>query len=78
MLLLEADAKQKRFILSPLPADCPYCLPAGPNLMIEVECKQPITYSYDPVVISGRMKLLPESQDGLFYQLLDSVEVPES
>lgn len=75
MLPLDPNDKQARFILSPLPVDCSFCLPAGPNLMIQVEAKIPVTYNYDAVVISGRLKLLPESEDGLFYKMLDSVEV---
>ncbi len=75
MLPLEPSDKQGRFILSPLPVDCSFCLPAGPNLMIQVEAKTPIAYTWDVMVVSGRLALLPESEDGLFYKLLDSVEV---
>src|SRR5262249_38753252 len=36
---LEMSDKQKHFLLSAVPPHCPFCLPAGPDAMVEVEAK---------------------------------------
>lgn len=78
MLPIEATMEQKKFMLSPLPVDCPYCLPAGPNLLIQVEMKDTIRYNYDPVLISGRLELQDENgEEGLFYKLTGAKELKQ-
>jgi hypothetical protein len=78
MLPIETTMDQKKFMLSPLPVDCPYCLPAGPNLLIQVEMKNTIRYNYDLVLISGKLELQDESGDeGLFYKILGATELKQ-
>jgi uncharacterized protein len=78
MLPIEATMDQKKFMLSPLPVDCPYCMPAGPNLLIQVEMKNTIRYNYDLVQISGKLELQDESGDeGLFYKILGATELKQ-
>lgn len=72
MFPLNAGLKQTRFLLSPYPSSCPYCLPAGANELIEVTPDAPVRFSYDSIVISGVFELVaPDSdfRDGMFYHM---------
>jgi hypothetical protein len=78
MLPIEASMDQKKFMLSPLPVDCAYCLPAGPNLLIQVEMKDTIRYNYDLVLVTGKLELQDEnSEEGLFYKLTGAKELKQ-
>ncbi len=39
MIPLDIGDKQKRFLLSAVPPHCQFCLPAGPDEIVEVEAK---------------------------------------
>ena len=60
MFPLDQDEKQKTFLLVPFPATCPYHPHVSSNLIIEVNAKSSIKYSYEPVNISGRLELVPK------------------
>jgi uncharacterized protein len=72
---LASARDQRHFILSSKPPTCPYCLPAGPDEMVEVFCKHPIKYSFDPITVSGQFKLLHDDDSGLYYRMLDAEPV---
>ena len=68
---LSTTAKQKHFLISPLPTHCPFCLSQGPDSMVEVLAKTPIEYSaYDAIVVSGRLELVNDSS--LYYRLTNA------
>jgi Na+-translocating ferredoxin:NAD+ oxidoreductase RNF subunit RnfB len=46
-------AKQQHFLLSALPTSCTFCVPAGPEGLIEVHTKQTLRNSPEPV--KGRL-----------------------
>jgi hypothetical protein len=75
MLPLEPGERQKNFILSAMPPSCAFCMPGGPDAIVEVKAKTPIKYGYEPVVISGRFVVLKDDPTGLFYRLTDAVVV---
>lgn len=75
MLPLEPGERQKSFILSAMPPSCAFCMPGGPDAIVEVKAKTPIKYGYEPVVISGRFVVLRDDPTGLFYRLTDAVVV---
>jgi hypothetical protein len=75
MLPLDMKEKQTHFMLSAYPPSCPYCLPGGPNATIEVFCKQGVTFTYDPIVLRGKLKLLRDDPSGFFYRMTDVVAV---
>src|SRR6187549_876095 len=37
MMPLEMGDKQKRFILSAMPVDCAFCVPGGPDQLVEIQ-----------------------------------------
>jgi len=76
MFPLDAFGKQTHFILSPYPSSCPFCLPAGPNELIEVKPDEPMAFTYDPVTVKGKFELLQSDEDikqGVFYRLENAV-----
>lgn len=74
VLPLQMGEKQTHFVLSRMPLSCPYCLPGGPETLVEVNSKQPVKFSFEPVVLSGRLEVLKDDPAGLFYRLNDAVQ----
>jgi hypothetical protein len=73
MMPLEMGDKQTHFVLSALPVTCAFCLPGGPEALVEVKTKQPVKYSFDPIVVRGRMSVLKDDPTGVFYRISDAV-----
>jgi uncharacterized protein len=69
---LDMGDKQKRFLLSAVPPHCSFCLPAGPDAVVEVIAKTPVKYSFEPIVVSGRFVVLKDDAGGLLYRLTDA------
>jgi hypothetical protein len=75
MMPLQMGEKQSHFVLSATPQECAFCIPGGPESMVEVKAKQPIAYGMAPVVLSGRLAVLKDDPAGVFYRLTDAVPV---
>lgn len=75
MMPLELGEKQKRFLLSANAPTCAYCLPGGPDSLVEVLAKKPIRYGVEPILVSGTLTVLKSDPTGLFYRLSDAVLV---
>ena len=74
VLPLSTSAKQKHFLISPLPSHCPFCVDQGPDSMIEVIAKNPVDYSpWEPIVLSGKLELVNDQY--LFYRLTNAEAV---
>ena len=73
MMPLDQAKKQKRFLLSAYPPHCSFCLTAGPESLVEVLADQPIEFTFEPVVIAGRMAVL--ENDVVYYRLTNAVPV---
>jgi hypothetical protein len=73
MMPLEMGDKQTHFVLSALPVTCAFCMPGGPEALVEVKTKQPVKYSFDPIVVRGRMSVLKDDPTGVFYRITDAV-----
>jgi uncharacterized protein len=73
MMPLDMGEKQKRFLLVAMPPSCAFCLPGGPDQLVEVVAKTPVKYGFDPVVISGKFTVLKDDPMGLYYRLVDAV-----
>ncbi len=73
MTPLEMGDKQSHFILSSMPPSCSFCMPGGPESLVEVKTKRPIAYGMEPVVLSGRLAVLKDDPTGVFYRLTDAV-----
>jgi len=73
MMPLDMGEKQKRFLLVAMPPSCAFCLPGGPDQLVEVVAKNPVKYGFDPIVISGKFVVLKDDPMGLYYRLTDAV-----
>ena len=73
MMPLEMGDKQSHFILAAMPVDCAFCLPGGPESLVEVKMKKPLAYGMEPLVITGRLAVLKDDPTGVFYRLTDAV-----
>lgn len=68
VLPLSTGAKQKHFLLSPLPSHCPFCVNQGPDSMVEVIAKTAVEYNqWEPIVVTGKLELVNDQY--LFYRL---------
>ena len=70
MMPLDQSAKQKRFLLSPFPPHCSFCMPGGPEAMVEVIADKPFDFTYEPIVVSGRMAVLDD--DIVYYRITNA------
>ncbi len=74
VLPLSTGAKQKHFLISPLPSHCPYCVSQGPDSMVEVVAKTPVEFNqWEPIVVSGKLELVNDQY--LFFRLVNAESV---
>ena len=73
MMPLSMGDQQSHFILSAMPQSCMFCMPGGPEQLVEVKSKKPIKYTFDPVILSGKMAVLKDDPSGVFYRLTDAL-----
>ncbi|MEM6647383.1 MAG: DUF3299 domain-containing protein, partial [Bacteroidota bacterium] len=67
---LEQSQEQRHFILSGNPvAGCNFCMPGGPESMIEVKADTGVMFSYEPVTIVGTLEILKDDPNGLIYRM---------
>jgi len=77
MLPMDLGDQQRHFLISAVPPHCPFCLPAGPDAVIEVKATKPVEYSIEPVLLAGRLLLVKDDSYGLLYQLVEADAIRE-
>ena len=75
MMPLEPGERQKHFLLSSVPLTCGYCVPGGPESMVEVRTKTPVKYGMEPVVVEGKFLVLNDDSYGLYYRMTDATPI---
>ncbi|HTR59204.1 MAG TPA: DUF3299 domain-containing protein [Casimicrobiaceae bacterium] len=75
---LDMGADQKHFLLSAVPPHCPFCLPAGPDALVEVRAKKALAYGFEPIVVAGRFEVLKDDPAGVLYRMTDAEAVASS
>ena len=78
MIPLDIGDKQKRFLLSAVPPHCQFCLPAGPEEVVEVEAKSPVSYTFDPIIVGGRFSVVKDDATGVLYRMTGAVRVDDA
>ena len=73
MLPLEMGDKQSHFILAAMPQSCAFCMPGGPESLVEVKSKKPVTYGFEAIMLSGKLEVLKDDPTGVYYRLTDAV-----
>lgn len=74
MLPLQLGDRQTHFVLTAMPQTCAFCMPGGPESMVEVKSKHPVKYGFDILVLSGTLEVLKDDPTGVFYRLTDAVQ----
>ena len=79
MFPLGETEDQELFLIGPFPINCPFQYHVGPSLIIEVHSdKHPVRFSYDPIVITGKLQLVAsDPENSTFYRLLEARQVKE-
>jgi len=75
MMPLAAGEQHRRFLLSAQAPSCPFCLPAGPDSLVEVQAATPLRIVEAPIVLAGRLQVLRNDPTGLYYRLVDATQV---
>lgn len=75
MLPLDQAERQSHFVLSANPPTCSFCMPGGPESLVEVKMKKPLKYTMEPVVLAGRLSVLKDDPRGVFYVLSNAEPV---
>jgi uncharacterized protein len=73
MLPLDMGEKHALFILSAVPPTCAFCMPGGPEAVVEVHAKRALAYTDNAVTVTGRLSVLKDDPTGIFYRLTDAV-----
>ncbi len=73
MMPLDQAKKQKRFLLAAFPPHCSFCLPGGAESLVEVIADQPIEFTFEPIVVAGRLAILED--DVVYYRLTGATSV---
>lgn len=72
MMPLEPGDRQRHFLLSSVPTTCSFCVPAGPEGLVEVRTRNPVRYTLEPVIVEGQLAVLSDDPYGLFYRVVDA------
>lgn len=75
ILPLDLGDQQHHFLLSAVPPHCPFCLPAGPDAIVEVIAKKGIEYGFEPVILGGKFAVLRNDPAGVLYRLTEAEPV---
>jgi hypothetical protein len=78
MMPLDTTDQQKHFLISAVPASCPFCMPAGPESIVEVMSSKAVKFGLEPIIVTGKLSVLKEDQSGMLYRMTDAELVPAS
>jgi len=75
---VEGYQDQTEFVFSAYPYSmCFFCGGAGPETVMEVEAREPIEYTADPITLKGTLHLNPDDINALMYKMTDARQVAE-
>jgi hypothetical protein len=76
MMPLQPGERQSHFLLTVTSQTCAFCVPAGPEGIVEVRTKTPVRVTYDPVLIAGRLEVLRNDPMGVYYRIGNGEALP--
>ncbi len=76
MLPLQSSERQNHFLLTVTSQTCSFCVPAGPEGIIEVRTRTPVRVTFDPVLIAGRLEVLRDDPTGVYYRISNGEALP--
>ena len=74
MMPLQVGDKQSHFVLAAMPVTCSFCMPGGPESLVEVKTKRPVKYSFEPIIVTGKLSVLKDDPTGVFYRITDAAQ----
>ena len=77
VLALDLGMEHTHFLITAVPPHCQYCLPAGPDAIVEVFAKKPVRYGIEPIIVGGKFSVLRSDPSGVLYRLTEA-EVVEA
>lgn len=78
VLPLDMGDQQHHFLLSAVPPHCPFCMPAGPDAIVEVVAKKTVAYGFEPIILSGKFAVLKNDPSGVLYRLTEAESIASS
>lgn len=78
MIPLDTGDKQKHFLLAAVPSHCPFCLPAGPDAIVEIQANSAVVYTFEPLVMAGQFAVLQDDPAGVLYRLTGAQQIDAS
>lgn len=78
MMPLDTDSRQRRFLLTQSTPTCFYCVPGGAESAVEIEARDGVEFSFEPMVLEGTFELKDANEMGIFYRLRDARPVDGS
>ncbi len=74
MIPLDQKRDQTKYILSAVAPSCPFCLPGGPESMVEIRHKKGSStrITFEALTVKGTFVLVSNIEEGVFYRLLDA------
>lgn len=69
MLPLEGGSNIRHFLLVRSAPSCFFCMPGGPEEVVEVRAAEAVPFSLDPMVMAGTLTLDDSGETGIFYRL---------
>lgn len=76
MMPLQTGERQSHFLLTVTSQTCAFCVPAGPEGIVEVRTRTPVRVSFDPIVIAGRLEVLRDDPLGVYYRIGNGEAIP--
>jgi hypothetical protein len=74
MIPLQVGDKQTHFLLAAMPQTCMFCLPGGPESTVEVKTRKPVKYTFEPVVVTGKLSVLTDDLTSVYYRINEATE----
>lgn len=75
ILPLETGAKISLFLLSAIPQSCPFHVHVGgAESLIEIRTTNPMAFTWDGVILTGKLSVLKNDPEGVLYRLTDATE----
>jgi len=78
ILALDLGVEQKHFLLTAVPPHCQYCLPAGPDAIVEIFSRRPVRYGIEPIIVAGKLAILRNDPSGVLYRLTEAEPVDQA
>ena len=78
MIPLDIGDKQKRFLISAVPPHCQFCMPAGPDEIVQVDATSPVAFTFDPIIVGGKFSVMKDDASGVLYRMTGATRVDEA